>query len=745
MSKFSTTDIGQSVDLDVESVESKGDIVTPSDIYCNTINALYFNIGGLSITGSLYVPDGTVSLPSYSFTNSTNTGLYLLTSPSTSINFSVSGSNKLQISNTATTLTTPLFLPLGGPSTTSINFGTAGTGIYGSASQILFSTSTISRFDISTTNITSTLPFLAPAGSVIAPGYSFSTSTNTGLYHTTNELNIACSGFNVAKFKNSSFGDYPLLITANESNINDGIPLFRAITNDVSNMLETSINYYGTSILNWRMELGVSQNGIGFINFNPSCRQMILSNTTNTSTSPSYSFLSDPDTGIYNPSANNLGFSTNTTLRMTISTTAITSTLPISIPRGTSALPGLYFSTDTDTGIFSSGDGNVGIVGNTVNLMNFNTTEITFNRDFIPGTLLCSVGSTTFPVYKFIGRIAAANDPTYSFTNDLDTGIYSAGADNINFSTNALLRMTISTTAITSTLPIILTNQTIEARTVGNGGGGYKLLTSAGSLRWWIDMNNEIAGLTNAKLFLNYYNDSGTFINSYSFDRSGQLRFLQGGTQGAPNISIGNADTGFYGSGNEIYFTSAGSHRMTFNSTGINMLLGSNTNPSISFFGDTDTGIYSNGGGDLSFTTNSARCCSFNDFGQLALPRSHNLAPSTTEGIQSGTYSFTTGSASSWTVNPSALYTLSWYKVGKVVHATVNFTGTANALTTVNVDVFIPLGTMTVNNCSGTVTDGYANLKVTYTASDRVSIFGYNPRSLAASGTFFGTFTYLLA
>lgn len=113
MSKFSTTDIGQSVDLDVESVESKGDIVTPSDIYCNTINALYFNIGGLSITGSLYVPDGTVSLPSYSFTNSTNTGLYLLTSPSTSINFSVSGSNKLQISNTATTLTTPLFLPLG--------------------------------------------------------------------------------------------------------------------------------------------------------------------------------------------------------------------------------------------------------------------------------------------------------------------------------------------------------------------------------------------------------------------------------------------------------------------------------------------------------------------------------------------------------------------------------------------------------------------------------------------------------
>jgi hypothetical protein len=68
-------------------------------------------------------------------------------------------------------------------------------------------------------------------------------------------------------------------------------------------------------------------------------------------TAPSYTFAGDTNTGIYSPDADQIGFTTGGTVRLTLSTTALTSTLVINGPVGTAAAPALT-GTDVDSGIY---------------------------------------------------------------------------------------------------------------------------------------------------------------------------------------------------------------------------------------------------------------------------------------------------------------------------------------------------------------------------------------------------------
>lgn len=67
---------------------------------------------------------------------------------------------------------------------------------------------------------------------------------------------------------------------------------------------------------------------------------------------PSISLSGDTDTGLFSIGANQLGIATGGTQRLAISTTAITSTLPVLVPNGTAGAPSIAFSSDTDTGFF---------------------------------------------------------------------------------------------------------------------------------------------------------------------------------------------------------------------------------------------------------------------------------------------------------------------------------------------------------------------------------------------------------
>ena len=88
-----------------------------------------------------------------------------------------------------------------------------------------------------------------------------------------------------------------------------------------------------------------------------------LSGTTHTITSgvfalgtaalPSISFVSDPNTGIYSPGADQVAVATNGVARLTTSTTAVSSSLAIDHPLGAVGTPSITFTGDLNTGFYS--------------------------------------------------------------------------------------------------------------------------------------------------------------------------------------------------------------------------------------------------------------------------------------------------------------------------------------------------------------------------------------------------------
>jgi hypothetical protein len=76
---------------------------------------------------------------------------------------------------------------------------------------------------------------------------------------------------------------------------------------------------------------------------------------------PSITFTGDTNTGIYSPGADQVAISTGGTVRLTSSTTAISSALPIDVPLASAATPSITFTGDLNTGIYSPGADQVAI------------------------------------------------------------------------------------------------------------------------------------------------------------------------------------------------------------------------------------------------------------------------------------------------------------------------------------------------------------------------------------------------
>ena len=149
-----------------------------------------------------------------------------------------------------------------------------------------------------------------------------------------------------------------------------------------------------------------------------------------TGAAPIYTTSGDPDTGLFFPSANTAGVSVSglgrigvdinrvtvsgTFLATTISGTTLTSTL------GTASAPSYTFSGDLNTGIYSPAADRIGITvsGLTKLAIDINRTTVsgTFQADTISGTTIAaSLGSVSVP--------------SYTFSGDINTGIYSPSAD----------------------------------------------------------------------------------------------------------------------------------------------------------------------------------------------------------------------------------------------------------------------------------------------------------------------------
>jgi hypothetical protein len=490
--------------------------------------------------------------------------------------------------------------------------------------------------------------------------------------------------------------------------------------------------------------------------------------------------IDNETSGIYWPAANNVGISTSGTLRLAISTTTITSTLPIINQSGTVSAPAYSFLTDTTTGLFYTASKLNFSIAST-NRMILTPSYLDHNSAGSGGFRICDVSniqrfifgkdsdgaSADVLIYCYDAggifqtafrfdpgacavlcdkTLTSATNPTYSWVTDTNTGMYSSAADTLNFSTGGTSRISISTSEISTNTNFTALNVPIKIRTQGNGAnsGFYINTTSSDHLRWLIDLNNQTDGLANSGLSFNYYTDTvPTYINQFRFTRQGQF-VLPGsgglsGTSALPSICFGSdTDTGIYSAGDgNINFSTNSTLRMSIVTTEITTTIpfraaaGSAGAPSYSFVTANTCGMYSSAANAIDFSTASTRCGGFTaTTGQFELPLSYNPTPSNNAGIQSGSYTPVVNSSSrldAITFDPAR-----WYKVGKILHVSGSISATTNTAGNAfySIDFAVPAG---FTNSSGSGMGGIINtnssgsylLLVVASTSTLISVAGY--------------------
>lgn len=184
---------------------------------------------------------------------------------------------------------------------------------------------------------------------------------------------------------------------------------------------------------------GLYSSGVGFINIATagtsrmqlSSAAVIVSPTLRLSTggsagTPGFAFNADTDTGIYTIADNNLGFSSGGTLRWDYNNSRINTTIPIHLPNGSTSAPSLTFTNDgaNDTGLYWISDGNMGVSANGSNVATFSSS----------GLRAAGIGGNTGKRIVFIeyGETTAKN-----ISSGGGTQSWTGSADQCDFATAA--------------------------------------------------------------------------------------------------------------------------------------------------------------------------------------------------------------------------------------------------------------------------------------------------------------------
>ena len=277
-----------------------------------------------------------------------------------------------------------------------------------------------------------------------------------------------------------------------------------------------------------------------------------------TAAAPSIYFKdSGTDTGIYSPGADQVAISTGGTVRLTTTTTGITSALPVDVPLGAVGTPSITFTGDLNTGIYSPGADQVAIATGGVQRINIDSSgNLQLGTTTQKNTLIGGSGTG-----MTIGGASAPNltvwdtsDASYAtFLGQVDATSYL-----FNYANGAM---------------IFGTNNTERARIDSSGNMGIGVVPSSqfstvkalqiGALGATIICGNTSAGGTSA-FGQNYYVDPSTADFKYAASSYATTNYTQ--SQGEHRWF--NAPSGT--AGNTITFTQA----MTLNSTGSFTVIG---------------------------------------------------------------------------------------------------------------------------------------------------------------------------
>ena len=265
----------------------------------------------------------------------------------------------------------------------------------------------------------------APSGSATAPSFSFSADTNTGIYNSlADTLDFTTGGVNRLSITTANvISTVPYLTSAGSATAPSFS--FSADTNTgIYNSLADTLDFTTG---------GVNRLSISTANVISTVPYLT---SAGSATAPSFSFSGDTNTGIYRVNTDTMALVCGGIETLTLNTNNATANKLLFLQDGIVTTPSLAFASDTSTGFYRS-------AASTINFATAGTSRLALNTSSLTSTLpiLTSSGSALFP--------------SYSFSADTNTGIYTSAADTINFATNATNRLSINNASLTSTLPIL--------------------------------------------------------------------------------------------------------------------------------------------------------------------------------------------------------------------------------------------------------------------------------------------------
>lgn len=272
--------------------------------------------GGISWTGQLLAPDGTVALPAYSFTNDPDCGVYRI--GANNIGISANGVKQVDIS----------------------------------ASAIAFAQAATFSSTVGATTISASGVFLAGNGSVSACAFSFTADPNSGVYSVgADQVGISAGGalkVSVSGSTSSSTGG--LVVTSGTA------ADVRSIVNTAGTVTGVVRQYFRNSDATRSFEIDADFTGAAesLVIQSESAGIAILTRAGQIQAiqngsvgTPTYSFSGDPDCGVYRIGGDNLGVACNgakvldvatTGLAVTGAITASTSITATTTVRGTTGM-----------------------------------------------------------------------------------------------------------------------------------------------------------------------------------------------------------------------------------------------------------------------------------------------------------------------------------------------------------------------------------------------------------------------
>ena len=290
-----------------------------------------------------------------------------------------------------------------------------------------------------------------------------------------------------------------------------------------------------------------------------------------TAANPSMYFSGDTNTGIYSTSSDDMGLTANGAVKIRITDTFINNFVPVKFQDGSAGVPSITFVSDDDTGIYRPSTNSIAITtGGTAKL-----------------TMDLALCTSTLPIVVPIGGQAA---PSLTFSGDTDTGIFQASSDAIGFTTGGTLRFVMDTT-ICRSIPVF----GVATGTVGAPG-----------LTFTADLNTGIYRPAEDNLAV-----SCGGVQTFLVDTN-YVRFRDA-TLANPNGFISDNDTGFYRpAADTISFVTGAntklvvSNSLCYSTVAFGLADGLVGTPSLTFSNDLDTGIYRSGANTMQLVAGGA-------------------------------------------------------------------------------------------------------------------------------------------